>query len=118
MQKVVLKPLRHTGYENIGIYYDNHVLLNNIVKKLPQVKWSKTNKCWYVPLSAESYNRVYKALKEKSELDITELKIYLEKRKQVIATVPPPRDNIIAIPAASSPAWQLSKENLSALERF
>jgi integrase/recombinase XerD len=118
MQQVILKPLHHRGQESIGICYNNYPALNNIVKKLPLVKWSQTNKCWYMPLKPESYNQIYKALKEKTDLDTTRLKTYLEKRKKVTTTVTAPANNIISKPLISSPVWELSKENLAALERF
>ncbi|MEP6596276.1 MAG: hypothetical protein ABJA71_10035 [Ginsengibacter sp.] len=46
MEQVELKPLYHRGQESIGIYFENHPLLNGIIKRLPNVKWSQTNKCW------------------------------------------------------------------------
>jgi site-specific recombinase XerD len=118
MQQVILKPIHHRGQECIGIYYDNHSSLNNIIKKVPQVKWSQTNKCWYLPLSPSSYNQLCKALKEITAPDTTALKTYLEKRKQVVATIPVPANKTVFKPSAPSPAWKLSKENLDALERF
>ena len=79
-KQVILKPFYQHGQESIGIYFENYSLLNGIVKKLPAVKWSQTNKCWYVPLTPDSYNKIYKALSGKAEIDITVLKSYLEKR--------------------------------------
>ena len=74
----------------------------------------------YVPLNSDSYNNVFKALKGKAELDITELKQYLEKRKQVAATASPPelKNNITKSVTPASPVWKLSKENILALEKF
>ena len=120
MQQVILKPMHHRGEECIGILYDNYPSLNTIVKKIPKVQWSQTNKCWYLPLSPYSYNQIYKALKEKANLEITELKKYLEKRKKVAATIPVAGNKIIAKRplSPSSPVWKLSKENLAALEKF
>ncbi|MEI9943774.1 MAG: tyrosine-type recombinase/integrase [Chitinophagaceae bacterium] len=118
MKTVTLKPLYHRGQESIGIYYDNYTVLNTIIKKLPLVKWSQTNRCWYVPLQPESYNQLYKALKGRAELDIAELKQYLEKRKKAAATTTSLPKKIKVIPITASAAWKLSKENLIALERF
>jgi site-specific recombinase XerD len=118
MQTILLKPLYHRGQESIGIYFDNYASLTNVVKKLPQAKWSQTNRCWYVPLSPQSYDHLQTALKGKAALDNSSLKQYLEKRKKVVATLPVPSKKIIAKPVACSPAWKLSKENLLALEKF
>jgi integrase/recombinase XerD len=82
------------------------------------VKWSQKNKCWYVPLNADSYNKVYNILKGKVELDTTALKSYLEKRKQVTATIPALPKKISSKPITITTAWKLSKDNLAALERF
>jgi site-specific recombinase XerD len=121
MLTVSLQPLYHRNQESIGIYYRNDSFLTNIIKKLPGVRWSQTNKCWYVPLNPASYNCAYKALDGKAALDITLLKQYLEKRKKVVAsTITPPaveQNTTCSVPPAS-PAWKLSKENLEALEKF
>ena len=121
MLSITLKPLYHRKQESIGIYYANSPIVNGIVKKLQGVKWSQTNKCWYLPLSKENYNKIHTALRDKSEIITEELKSYLEKRKSVIAAAIPIATNKAAnkkrIPPAS-PVWQLSKENLQAAEKF
>jgi len=78
--------LHHGGQESIGIYYQNSNSLNLIVKKLSSVKWSQTNKCWYLPLSEASYKQIGNALQAHAIIDYKELKEYLEKRKKVAAT--------------------------------
>ena len=89
MLSITLKPLYHRKQESIGIYYANSPIVNGIVKKIQGVKWSQTNKCWYLPLSKENYNKIYTALRDKSEIITEELKSYLEKRKSVIAAAIP-----------------------------
>jgi integrase/recombinase XerD len=118
METIALKPLFHRGQESIGLYYDNLPSLNGIVRKLPDAKWSQTNKVWYVPLTPDYYNEVYKALNGKAKLNTTALKNYLEKRKKVTATLPALPKTIITKPIAASAVWKLSKENLEALEKF
>lgn len=121
MLTVSLQPLYHRNQESIGIYYRNGSSLTNIIKKLPGVRWSQTNKCWYIPLNPDSYNCAYKALDGKAALDVTLLKQYLEKRKKVVATtITPPafKQNTTGSIHSASPAWKLSKENLEALEKF
>src|SRR5687767_2406591 len=116
MVTISLKPLFHRNQECIGIYYQNHSSFTTIIKKLPDVKWSQTNKCWYIPLSSDSYNTAYKVLHGKAELDITMLKQYLEKRKKVVAiAVAPPasKQNIASSIPPTSPIWNLSTENLA-----
>jgi integrase/recombinase XerD len=117
-KKIILKPLLHRGQECIGIYFENWPSLNTIVRKIAGAKWSQENKCWNLPLSKENYNKLCFALKGKAEIDIAELKKYLEKRKKVAATIPVPANKVISKPAATSTAWKLSNENLAALERY
>jgi len=120
MLTVSLKPLHHRNQELIGIHYANNSLLNNIVKKLPGVKWSLTNKCWYFPLDNNSYSKVYSVLKGKVDLDISLLKEYLEKRKRIATTFASsgPAKNILKKIPLSSPVLKLSTDNLQALEKF
>jgi len=117
MKQVILKALYHRGQENIGIYYKNDASLNLIVRKLPSVKWSQTNKCWYLPLHKENYKQLLNLLQGKVALDTTAIKEYLEKRKKATALTTPSK-KLNAISPLASAVWKLSKENLTALEKF
>ncbi len=118
MKQVILKPLYHKNLECIGIYYSKDAIMNDLIKKLSGVKWSQTNKCWYMPLSPQSYAQINTVIKGKAVLDNSLLKSYLEKRKKVVATLTLPPKEVIVKPIAKSPVWKLSKENLLALEKF
>jgi len=48
METIVLKPLFHQNRKCIGLYFDQHPTLNNLVKRIKGIKWSQTNKCWYL----------------------------------------------------------------------
>ena len=113
-----MKPLYHRGQESIGINFKNDASLNLVVRKLPSVKWSQSNRCWYVPLNPVSYKQICQALEGRSALDNTELKKYLEKRKRVAATIPATLKKSISKPIINSPVWKLNKENNVALEKF
>jgi integrase/recombinase XerD len=118
MQAITLKPIHHRDHECIAIQFLRDAALNSIVKKIPHIKWSDTHKCWWLPLSRESYELIQKSFGNKSILDSSALKAYLQKRKQVNAV------NISAAKkeqpkiAVTTVAWKLSNENLSALEKF
>ena len=103
--------------ESIAIYYKHEAEINLIVRKLPSVKWSQTNRCWYLPLTKASYNQLKKELQEVSKIDDTLLKKYLEKRKQVTEAAALPKKSSVK-PALLSTAWKLSPQNLTALEKF
>ncbi len=93
MVRVALKPLLHRGAEQIGIYFENNQSLNSNIRKLAGVKWSQTNKCWYLPMSQESYTRLYKALKSIATLEVSDLVKYLETKKQTTAPAVIPEKN-------------------------
>jgi integrase/recombinase XerD len=119
MHTVLLKPLHHRGQEIIGIYFKNDAELNLEVRKLPLIKWSQTNKCWYIPLNKESYENLSKKLKDKATLDSVALKDYLNKRKRILATtISTKPGNDISTGIIRATAWKITKENLTALERF
>ena len=81
-KKITLKPLLHHGQESIGIYFDNWPSLNGAIRKQAGAKWSGSSKCWYVPLSKESYNKIYFALQGKAEIQQQELHEYLANKKK------------------------------------
>lgn len=119
MQPTQLKPLLHRGQEQIGIFFFKNDELNLIVRKIKGVKWSQTNKCWYLLLNKASREAVKQALKEKAVIDESLLRQYLQKKKQVAKTIvlsnPQTTDHKLQ---TASPAWKLSKENLEELKRF
>ena len=82
MKKVILKPLHHRNQECIGIYFDNYGTINTLIRKQANAKWSQTNKCWYVLLSKENYNKLFFALKGKAEIEQTALHKYLADKKK------------------------------------
>lgn len=120
----MLRPLLHRNSECIGIYFDKSIELVKIIRGQPDVKWSKTHTCWYIPLTETACRLLLNDLAGKAEVDSAELKVYLEKRKQVEATsvkkIQPGTNEKILVskPLVSTPAWQLSTQNLEALEKF
>lgn len=119
-----LPPLLHRNAECIGIYFDKHIAVEKIIRRLPAVKWSKTKKCWYIPLTKEAYGLLIKGLDGKALIDNAELKAYLEKRKQVQATSPENRQavthkkNAVSKPVVLTTAWLIGSENSKALDNF
>jgi site-specific recombinase XerD len=120
MATITLKPLLHRGCENIAIIAPNEAAITIVIRKLPKVKWSQTNRCWYVPLNDDTLQSVKTILKDIAEVDGELVKKYFEKKKAVVKTLPLPLSsgNKKTTPLFTSPAWRLSKENLQALQRF
>jgi integrase/recombinase XerD len=128
MGTIVLKPLYHRDRENIAIEVPKQGEINLAVKKLKGVKWSQTHRVWYMPWGKESYSAIIEALKPLATIDNRPLLAYLEKRAIVRSAQVPPGNPAEKLPVAKpsfqrklpaeSAAWQLSKENLQALDRY
>lgn len=124
METVTLKALLHRNHECIGIYFTKGKLLDAIIRKLPGVKWSKTNTCWYIPLTKEGYGLLIEMFKEKAIINNELLKAYLQKKKIITATLPQEKQienkkaTAFTRPVALTSAWQLSGANTEALEKF
>jgi integrase/recombinase XerD len=81
MTTIILKPFLHQQQECIGIHCSNIAPLNNAIKKIAGSRWTKTFKCWYVPLSRPYYTAIVNALEGLGTTDNTALKTYLTEKK-------------------------------------
>ncbi len=118
METVTLKAMQHRNAECIGIYFTGSALLNAAVKKIPGVKWSMTNHCWYLPLNKINHSFITSAFLNKAAIDNTPLKNYLQKKKQIATTLPVVAAVKKTVIKISAPAFKISNENLTALEKF
>lgn len=114
MQSAILKPLLHHNRECIGIYFFNSPILNKAIQKQAGACWSKTQKCWYVPLKKENYEKLVQALKDKALIDYTALSQYLKAKKagkssEVSQLLPAKK----AIPVAGSVQKKATADNSS-----
>ena len=125
METIILKPLYHRGQESIGIYFERNALLQSLIQKQGGVRWSRTQKCWYAPLSKSNYESLAKVLKGKALLKTDELKKYLLDKKGNTTQQPaePPKpvaklpaQNIKAVASKQSEA--ISKENEHAFTEY
>jgi len=114
MHTVIVKPLFHRHAEQIGIVFKKNQQINDVVKKIKEVKWSQTHSCWYVPLSKEAWVGLQNGLKA-FMVDSTELKAYLEKRNIVKTSFAGSGEEKKAPLPPQSPVWKLCKENLRAV---
>lgn len=89
MKQVILKPLLHREQECIGIYFNHEPDINGIIRKQAKARWSVTKKVWWIPLSKESYNKLYFALKGKAAIVQSELYQYLSEKKKNAVTINP-----------------------------
>lgn len=82
MKSVVLKPIFHRGYERIGVYFAINLELNNLIGKIKDARWSKTKKCWHLPLNREAYNTLHSVLRGRARLKADLLRDYLYEKKE------------------------------------
>ncbi len=115
---ITLQPLHHRGQESIALYYKNDPGLNRQVRMLAQAKWSRTHGCWYVPLSKKSYSEICSRLKNAATIITDELRDYLEKRKDIKATIVEMPLHTHSKPLPASIAWDLSPKNLGELKKM
>lgn len=130
METVTLKPLLHNGAECIAIYSVQSRLLsgatlNHYFQKKAGAKWSKTNKCWYMPCTEKNYELLAAALKGKAILQTDELKKYLLERKKegsgkIQQVTMPVKKRVPQKIVAQNPPQKnsISKENKEALQKF
>ncbi|MCZ2459850.1 MAG: site-specific integrase [Chitinophagales bacterium] len=84
---VNLKPLFHRDKECIGIYYSKDPVINNAISKGAGAKWSRTNQCWWIPLTKENYDKLILTLKGKAQIKNDALRQYLSDKKKKNETV-------------------------------
>lgn len=72
--QIILKPLFHRGEEQLAIFFSYKKSIDYAVRSIKGVKWSQTNRCWYLPLSKEAFEIVYNKLKEFGNPEFDELK--------------------------------------------
>ena len=108
MKTVTLTNLFHGNQDCIGISFDTDIRLNNIVKKLPGIKWSKQNNCWYLPLNPGSYQQLSAAFAGKANIEDVTLKLSPSRGKQVKPVAP----------AEKNETMNLCSENRQALQNF
>ena len=77
---ITLKPIQHVGAVQIGIYFSNNLSLNVAIRNKAGAKWSRSKKCWYLPLNRESYDKIKGAITAMANLEVSELRKYLEKK--------------------------------------
>lgn len=75
MKSVVVKKLYHRDQHCLGIFFGYDTEIIQEVKKISDVKFSITNKCWYLPYGENALSTIIDCLKGKVWIDYSELKI-------------------------------------------
>ncbi len=102
MQIIKLSYLYHRKQDCIGIFFKHNAQLNLAAKKLPAVKWSSQNNCWYMPLSKEAHGQIKNAFAAIAIIEQQALKDYLVQRSKVLASNAPKAWPKAAAPIATT----------------
>lgn len=79
MKKIVLIPIRHRGNLQIAIHFAFSNEVKEHLLKLKNVKWSRTNKMFYIPFSSENKRKIYQHLNSKGWfVDYSQLQYFPE----------------------------------------
>lgn len=65
----------------MALHFPINAKVQGALRKTGVVKWSRTHRCWYAPLSKENYNKVHHAVKGMATLEHSALRHFLEKKK-------------------------------------
>ena len=114
MENIRLTPLTHRGNACIALHFELDITINKILKALPCAAWSKTHKCWYIPLQEADYKAFQQSVSGRATLDTTAIRKYLKEKKKE----PRPVEAISTVNSAppNSAVWRLSEENLGELK--
>ena len=74
MKSIVVKKLFHRNMHCLALHFDKDTELISYVRKIPGVKFSYTNLCWYVPETADAMKQISDCLKDKVHLDLSAFK--------------------------------------------
>ena len=116
MENIRLTPLTHRGKACIALHFSLNIAINTILKALPCAAWSKTHRCWYIPLQEAAYKAFQQSVSRKATLDTNAIRRFLEERKNE----PRPAEVIPIISSAPTAlaTAKLSIENKDALDQF
>jgi integrase/recombinase XerD len=82
MKSIVVKKLFHRDKNCLALYFEKDSELIGYVRKIPEVKFSYTNLCWYLPETRDAAKQISDCLKDKANLDFTALQEITAKDQQ------------------------------------
>jgi integrase/recombinase XerD len=81
METITIKPILLNNVKQAGIFFKYQNGLNEKIRTIKGIQWSKSAHCWYVPLTREACAEVYRIVKDFGTMDVTELKEHFKKAK-------------------------------------
>ena len=79
---IKVQPIKIKNNETrIGIFYTQHKIFDNKIKKIVDVKWCETNNCWHLPCTQKSYKDLCSSVNKSAFIYNKALAAYLKKKK-------------------------------------
>lgn len=84
MIQVQLGAVVHRNQENIAIRFPRRKELGQAISSIPSANWSKTHKCWLLPLDKGNYEKIKQACTGLAEIESSDLRNYLESKQKKV----------------------------------
>lgn len=65
----LIRQFRHRGENQIGLLFDYNSELIDIVKKIDGIRWSQSNKCWYIQNNPGNLKKLFASFKGHDHID-------------------------------------------------
>jgi site-specific recombinase XerD len=117
MNTIVLKPFLYRGRKCVGLDVRRNPAVNNVLRKMPKVKWSQLNDCWYVSVEPGWYHQLQQFTRQLASLTPSDF----DSESALEFFLFPPVKEKVARPSRPSRVLVdqgLSAENRQALEDF
>jgi len=92
---IILKPFLHRRGEQIGIYFKNDPQLNVLVHSKAGGTWSRTGKCWYIPMTRVAFDNLKTVVNEVATLQTDELRKYLDEKNRKLSGIINPDKSLL-----------------------
>lgn len=86
--QVHLGAVLHRNRENISIRFPKRKELGQAISSIQAASWSKTHKCWLLPLDKGNYEKIKQACAGLAEIECSELRKHLESKQKKAADQP------------------------------
>ena len=116
MKTIIIRPIFHRNREQLALQFEHDEALNQLVRQLPYIRWSKTNRCWYLPFEKEHLARLELACQGQASIDYTAIKTHLEHRKTVLELKTAGGD-LPRYTEVNQKSYDLSPQNMEALRK-
>lgn len=124
---IQLKAITHRGASCIALYFTFQSALQSAVRKINGIRWSHTQKCWWLPFDKENYLRIMQSLQNIARIDDTSIRGMLVQQPDISITtrIPAAGNNTIysKIPGlketapANSRIYEINKEVLTKMKQ-